>query len=53
VYIESCGTSREEAVKAVCDTWLTVMTEWIQPFTPSMTCSKELPTSSGQILNIN
>ncbi|CAL5866277.1 uncharacterized protein PFLUO_LOCUS484 [Penicillium psychrofluorescens] len=53
VYIESCGSSREEAVKAVCDIWLTVMTEWIQPFTPSMTCSKELPTSSGHILNIN
>jgi phosphoglucomutase len=53
VYIESCGPSREEAVQAVCDTWLTVMKEWIQPFTPSMTCSKELPTSSGHILYLD
>ncbi|KAJ5816518.1 Alpha-D-phosphohexomutase alpha/beta/alpha domain I, partial [Penicillium robsamsonii] len=45
-YIESCGDSREDAVKAVCDAFLTIREEWVQRFTPSMTYSKQLSTSS-------
>jgi phosphoglucomutase len=52
VYIESCGNSRDDAVKAVCDTFLTIREEWVQRFTPSMTYSKQLPTSSGHVLNV-
>lgn len=52
VYIESCGDSRDDAVKAVCDTFLTIREEWVQRFTPSMTYSKQLPTSSGHVLNV-
>ncbi|EKV19312.1 Phosphoglucomutase, putative [Penicillium digitatum PHI26] len=51
-YIESCGDSREDAVKAVCDAFLTIREEWVQRFTPSMTYSKQLSTSSGNILNV-
>ncbi|KAJ5769210.1 hypothetical protein N7520_003769 [Penicillium odoratum] len=51
-YIESCGTSRDNAVKAVCETFLTIRTEWVQKYTPSMTHSDQLPTSSGHVLNI-
>ncbi|KAJ5271016.1 hypothetical protein N7505_006774 [Penicillium chrysogenum] len=51
-YIESCGDSREDAVKAVCDAFLTIREEWVQRFTPSMTYSKQLSTSSGDILNV-
>jgi phosphoglucomutase len=53
VYIESCGASHAQAVDAVCDTFRTVLKEWIQPFAPSMSYSKNLPTSSGHILNID
>ncbi|KAA8647207.1 phosphoribomutase PRM15 [Aspergillus tanneri] len=49
VYIESCGASREQATDAVCDTFLAVLKEWIHPFAPSMTYSKQLPTSSGHV----
>lgn len=52
VYIESCGDSREDAVKAVCDAFLTIREEWVQRFTPSMSYSKQLSTSSGNILNV-
>ncbi|KAJ5124350.1 Alpha-D-phosphohexomutase alpha/beta/alpha domain I [Penicillium bovifimosum] len=51
-YIESCGDSRDDAVKAVCDAFLTIRAEWVQQFTPSMTYSKQLPTSSGYILDV-
>ncbi|KAJ6087460.1 hypothetical protein N7467_006374 [Penicillium canescens] len=51
-YIESCGDSREDAVKAVCDTFLTIREEWVERFTPSMSYSKQLPTSSGHILTV-
>ncbi|CDM32039.1 hypothetical protein CBS147339_1314 [Penicillium roqueforti] len=51
-YIESCGDSREDAVKAVCDAFLTIRKEWVQRFTPSMTYSKQLSTSSGNILTV-
>ncbi|EAW23881.1 phosphoribomutase PRM15 [Aspergillus fischeri NRRL 181] len=53
VYIESCGASHAQAVDAVCDTFRTVLKEWIRPFAPSMSYSKILPTSSGHILNID
>lgn len=49
VYIESCGASRDQAVAAVCDTLSTVVEEWVRPFAPSMTYSKQLPTSSGHV----
>ncbi|KAJ5639437.1 uncharacterized protein N7484_007299 [Penicillium longicatenatum] len=52
-YIESCGASRDNAVKAVCETFLTILTEWVQKYTPSMTHSSQLPTSSGQILDMD
>ena len=52
VYIESCGSSREEAVQAVCDAFLAVLDEWVRPFAPSMTYSKQMPTSSGHIFQL-
>lgn len=52
VYIESCGDSREDAVKAVCEAFQTIREEWVQRFTPSMTYSKQLPTSSGHVLDL-
>ncbi|KAJ5334613.1 hypothetical protein N7452_007016 [Penicillium brevicompactum] len=51
-YIESCGDSREDAVKAVCEAFQTIREEWVQRFTPSMTYSKQLPTSSGHVLDL-
>ncbi|KAJ5797781.1 uncharacterized protein N7503_007077 [Penicillium pulvis] len=51
-YIESCGASRDNAVKAVCETFLTILTEWVQKYTPSMNHSSRLPTSSGHILDM-
>jgi phosphoglucomutase len=53
VYIESCGDSRDAAVKAVCDTFLAIREEWVERFTPSMSYSKQLPTSSGHILTVD
>ncbi|KAL2816798.1 hypothetical protein BDW59DRAFT_136292 [Aspergillus cavernicola] len=52
-YIESCGSSREQATDAVCDTLKTVIKEWIQPFAPLLTYSKQLPTSSGHVLQLD
>ncbi|KAJ6114713.1 hypothetical protein N7486_000491 [Penicillium sp. IBT 16267x] len=52
-YIESCGASRDNAVKAVCGTFLTILTQWVQKYTPSMTHSSQLPTSSGHILDMH
>ncbi|KAL3488529.1 hypothetical protein BJX62DRAFT_227296 [Aspergillus germanicus] len=52
-YIESCGASREQAIDAVCDTLRAVLKEWIQPFSPSLTYNKQLPTSSGHILELD
>lgn len=49
LYIESCNASREEAVSAVCDTFSAVLKEWIRPFAPEMTYSRQIPTSSGHI----
>ncbi|KAJ5572909.1 hypothetical protein N7450_009893, partial [Penicillium hetheringtonii] len=51
-YIESHGDSREAAVKTVCDTFITILKEWVERYAPSMTYSKQLPTSSGHILNM-
>ncbi|CAG8274279.1 unnamed protein product [Penicillium salamii] len=51
-YIESCGDSREHAVTAVCDAFLTIREHWVQRFTPSMTYSRQLPTSSGHVLDL-
>ncbi|KAJ5198019.1 uncharacterized protein N7498_007136, partial [Penicillium cinerascens] len=51
-YIESCGASRDDAVQAVCDTFTTILKEWVQRYTPSMTHNAQLPTSSGYIFNV-
>ncbi|KAJ5161047.1 hypothetical protein N7492_006439 [Penicillium capsulatum] len=51
-YIESCGESRDNAVHAVCDTFLAIQKDWVQRYTPAMTHSKSLPTSSGHILTV-
>ncbi|KAL4881071.1 hypothetical protein BJY04DRAFT_189816 [Aspergillus karnatakaensis] len=52
-YIESCGSSREQAIDAVCDTLRAVIKEWIEPFSPLLTYSKQLPTSSGHTLQLD
>ncbi|KAE8356580.1 phosphoglucomutase [Aspergillus coremiiformis] len=52
LYIESCGASREQAVDAVCNAFLAVLKEWVLPFAPSMTYSKQMPTSSGHVFQI-
>ncbi|OJJ48690.1 hypothetical protein ASPZODRAFT_1657291 [Penicilliopsis zonata CBS 506.65] len=49
LYIESCGASRDLAVAAVCKAFSTVLNEWVLPFAPLMTYSKQLPTSSGHV----
>ncbi|KAL4906672.1 hypothetical protein BDW74DRAFT_167244 [Aspergillus multicolor] len=51
-YIESCGSSREQAIDAVCDTLRAVIKEWIEPYAPLLTYSKKLPTSSGHIFQL-
>ncbi|KAL4895547.1 phosphoglucomutase [Aspergillus ambiguus] len=52
LYIESCGASREQAVDAVCDAFLAVLEQWVLPFAPSMTYSKQMPTSSGHVFRL-
>ncbi|KAJ5153079.1 Phosphoribomutase, partial [Penicillium canariense] len=52
-YIESCGDSREDAVQGVCDAFLTILKEWVQRYTPSMTYNNELSTSSGSVLKVD
>ncbi|KAL5360290.1 hypothetical protein BJX96DRAFT_150048 [Aspergillus floccosus] len=52
LYIESCGASREQAVSAVCDAFLAVLEQWVQPFAPTMTYSKQMPTSSGHVFRL-
>lgn len=53
VYVESCGASREQAVDAVCNAFLAVLKEWVVPFAPSMTYSRQMPTSSGHVFQIS
>ncbi|EEH41045.2 hypothetical protein PAAG_03331 [Paracoccidioides lutzii Pb01] len=50
VYIESCCDSREEAVKAVCYVFTTVLENWVKPYAPTMTWAREMVTSSGHVL---
>lgn len=52
VYIESCGASRDDAINAVCETFLTIAKEWVLKYTPSMTHSNQLSTSSGHVLHV-
>ncbi|KAE8159332.1 phosphoglucomutase [Aspergillus tamarii] len=52
LYVESCGASREQAVDAVCNAFLAVLKEWVLPFAPSMTYSRQMPTSSGHVFQI-
>ncbi|KAL4799785.1 hypothetical protein BDV19DRAFT_236633 [Aspergillus venezuelensis] len=51
-YIESCGSSNKQAIDAVCDTLRAVIKEWIQPYAPLLTYSKQLNTSSGHVLQL-
>ncbi|ODH26175.1 hypothetical protein ACO22_04766 [Paracoccidioides brasiliensis] len=50
IYIESCCDSREEAVKAVCYMFTTVLEHWVKPHAPTMTWAREMVTSSGHVL---
>ncbi|KAL4785942.1 hypothetical protein BJX76DRAFT_323099 [Aspergillus varians] len=52
-YIESCGSSGPQAVNTVCDTLRAVIKEWIEPFGPLLTYSKQLSTSSGHVLQLD
>ncbi|OOF95967.1 hypothetical protein ASPCADRAFT_47888 [Aspergillus carbonarius ITEM 5010] len=52
VYIESSGSSRDQAAEAVRDTFLTVLKEWVEPFAPSMAYSKQQITSSGTVFQV-
>lgn len=51
-YIEGCSESREETLAAVCDAFLAILKEWVEPFAPAMSYSKQLPTSSGHVFNV-
>ncbi|KAL4808852.1 hypothetical protein BDV18DRAFT_167742 [Aspergillus unguis] len=51
-YIESCSSSSQQAIQAVCDTLRAVIKEWIEPYAPSLTYSKQLSTSSGHVLHL-
>lgn len=53
VYIESHGDSLDDATKAVCDAFMAISEEWVQRYTPSMMCSKQIPTSSGHVLELD
>nr|KMM70939.1 phosphoglucomutase-2 [Coccidioides posadasii RMSCC 3488] len=52
IYIESCCPTREDAVNAVCQVFLAVLVNWIQPFASIMTYAPAVTTSSGYIFNI-
>ncbi|KAJ5396754.1 Phosphoglucomutase [Penicillium cosmopolitanum] len=52
-YIESHGDSLDDATKAVCDAFMAISEEWVQRYTPSMMCSKQIPTSSGHVLELD
>ncbi|KAJ5289008.1 hypothetical protein N7478_002038 [Penicillium angulare] len=51
-YIESCGDSRDNAIEAVCETFLAILKEWVLKYTPSMTHASRLFTSSGHVLEM-
>jgi phosphoglucomutase len=40
-------------VKAVCNAFFAILKEWVRRYTPSMTYSNELSTSSGSILLVD
>ncbi|KAL1962327.1 hypothetical protein VTN77DRAFT_9818 [Rasamsonia byssochlamydoides] len=48
-YIESWINDKDEAIKAVCDTFTTILKQWIRPFAPTMTHKKEFLTSSSHL----
>ncbi|KAK2759859.1 Phosphoglucomutase-3 [Arachnomyces sp. PD_36] len=52
IYIESCRDSREDAAKTVCDVFLAVLKDWIEPYAPSLTYSPKLVSSSGFVFNV-
>ncbi|OAX79660.1 hypothetical protein ACJ72_06018 [Emergomyces africanus] len=49
IYIESCSGSRDEAVKAVCDVFLAILKDWIEPYAPGVKCAERIVTSSGYV----
>ncbi|KAJ5725966.1 uncharacterized protein N7483_007323 [Penicillium malachiteum] len=51
-YIESCGASCEDAVNAVCQVFKTILNNWVQVYTPTMTYDRKFPTSSGHVLEL-
>ncbi|QSS60965.1 phosphoglucomutase [Histoplasma capsulatum] len=51
IYIESCSDSHDEAVKAVCDVFMAVLEDWIQPCAPGVTYAERIVTSSGFVLD--
>ena len=51
-YIEGCGSSREKTLDAICDAFLAILKEWVEPFAPDMSYSKQLSTSSGHVFNV-
>lgn len=51
-YIEGCGDSREETLDAICDAFLAILKEWVEPFAPAMSYSKKFSTSSGHVFNV-
>ncbi|PWY90993.1 phosphoglucomutase [Aspergillus heteromorphus CBS 117.55] len=53
VYIESSGSSRDQAVAAVHDTFLTVLKEWVRPFASPMTWNEQQTTSSGHVFKVD
>lgn len=52
VYIESCCSSRHDAVTTVCEAFARVFHTWIKPFSADLTCGDTVTTSSGQTYNL-
>ncbi|PGH16595.1 hypothetical protein AJ79_01701 [Helicocarpus griseus UAMH5409] len=52
IYIESCASSRSDAVKAVCEVFKAVLENWVRPYAPGVTCAGEMVTSSGHVLKV-
>ncbi|TQB73287.1 Phosphoglucomutase-3 [Monascus purpureus] len=46
------GTEPKVKLSAVCDTFTAVLKEWVEPFAPSMTHNKQIPTSSGHVFTV-
>ncbi|KAJ5111222.1 hypothetical protein N7532_001757, partial [Penicillium argentinense] len=54
-YIESRAephAPHRDATQAACDAFTTLLHEWVERYTPEMTYSKQLRTSSGYVLDL-